>query len=107
MDRFKSDIEKEIDLAQARLEKLIAERENAQDFPKEPDVGKAVKFQVQFDAYGPSYTYVAYRFSHSAHGWTLTGKHTGVFTWRRVVKLAMEDVAVSKGHRPLYFQVGF
>lgn len=106
--RTRADVEREIELAQNRLDKLVAELDDAFVIPNEPDVGSVVTFLVQFDMFGPVYSYAAVRCKTGTGGgarWAVTGNLSSRYTWKALIELMMKDVSVQAGHAKLTFQV--
>lgn len=106
--RTREEVQREIDLAQNRLDRLVEELDDAFAIPDEPPVGAVVKFTVQYDHGGPVYSYAALRFKEGVGGglrWAVTGGSTRQFTWKGLIELMMKDVSVDDGHVKLAFQV--
>lgn len=104
MARSTAAIEREIELAQRRLELLIEERDERANLPEEPEYDAAIKFSVQYASSGPVYSYVAHRFHHTkTERWTITGSKSSAYTWDEVLALMMKDISVETGAVPLSF----
>lgn len=107
--RTREDVEREIELAQQRLDKLAFELEMVPAIPDEPPVGAVVKFTVQYDCDGPVYSYAALRYKEGTGGgerWAVTGGFaTRACTWKGLIELMLKDVSLRNGHVKLAFQV--
>lgn len=106
MARYQEEIDREIASAEARLQQLYAQREDAPIRPAEPPVGSVVKFSIQHDASGPVYHYAAYQFVEGQ--WRLSGRISNArptVSWDFLVDSMMKDWGVRNGHRKVEFQV--
>lgn len=100
--RTKEQITREVELAQARLERLIDELEAANRLPAEPEDGSVIRFQVQFRPHDTIYDYAAIRVVNSWFTTGTKGGHAGL-SWTGLLNLMGEDVRVQASTRRLQF----
>lgn len=103
--RDRSLVQREIDAAQSRLDRLLAELDDAPVIPAEPEKGSVIKFAIQFDPGAPVFVYIAYRFAEHGQRWAVTGPSMpSKYNWKEIVEKMSRDYAVDMGHHPLTFQ---
>lgn len=88
----------------ARREALEGAREAILALPSEPERGTVIEFNVQHDAGGIVYKYVAFRSNRQGASWHVTSpRFPGPYTWDAMLDLMSRDVAVKSGARTLEF----
>lgn len=94
-------VETELELAQARLEKLIAERDRLAKRPAEPS-RSLITFDICFTDPGTKYSYAARK---AAGLWWVTGREGARGrTWEEMLDFMSQDADVQAGH-PITFRV--
>lgn len=107
-------IERELRALETQAETLALRKAALQEaldkrslLPDEPEVHSVIKFRVQFDPHGVTYTFVATRTArNSSAQWYTTGtapKHKGPFSWDDLLDLMHQDVGVKTGATRLEF----
>jgi exonuclease VII small subunit len=95
-------VDRELELAQQRLEKLIAEREKLAKLPTEPENRyKLIAFSIQFQEGDTVYDYAA----RKARGlWWVTGREGGLGrSWEQMLEFMSQDARVQSG-QPIVFR---
>lgn len=106
-----SEIENELRVLATQEEVLAARKAELQRLrdarlalPPEPDLDAVVKFRIQFDPHGLTYTFVATRTRRNGAQWyTTSSQFPGPYTWDVLLELMQRDIGVKTGGATLEF----
>ena len=86
-------VERRAELIQSDLDAALARVEGTANEPDQPKKNSIVKFQVQFQKDGTTYTYVAYRAPTGE--WYRTGDKDS-YTWEQVLDFMYRDITTKR-----------
>jgi len=106
-----SEIENELRVLANQEEVLAARKAELQRLkdarlalPQEPDLDAVIKFRVQFDPHGITYSFVATRTRRNGAQWyTTSSQYPGPYTWDALLELMQRDIGVKTGGATLEF----
>lgn len=84
---------------------LLAEKEARLSLPSEPNEDAVIKFTIQHEVNGISYTVIAFRSRRNAGAqwYTTHNSFPGPYTWDALLDIMQKDVGVAVGGRSLEF----